>query len=176
MGQKLSLSSKAALHSAQRVLRSVRASLLSTTAARSASGSLKIARKIFASRTQIPCPISVIKPIANNMGIKISIGLSPGNSGQWVVGSGEIKTAHCPLSLCCLQSNSVSRQLSMRFNARHNLFSIHEGASSKRQATRSGARRKERSLNLRNYTAGELSKAEFLWQFIIRHKPNGPAW
>jgi hypothetical protein len=64
----------------------------------------------------------------------------------------------------------------MKFNARHNRFSIHEGVSSKRQATRSGARRKEGSLNLRNYTAGELSKAEFLWQFVIRHNPNGLAW
>jgi len=52
----------------------------------------------------------------------------------------------------CLQSNSVSRQLSMRFNARYNRFSIHERASSKRQAKRlrrQSASRKEESLNLR---------------------------
>jgi hypothetical protein len=89
----------------------------------------------------------------------------------------------------------------MRFNSRYNRISIHEGASSKRKAIRSGALRysagsvsdlslcqcalsmRLRSLtlpalyrNLRNYTAGELSKAEFLWQFVIRHKPNGQAW
>jgi hypothetical protein len=84
--------------------------------------------------------MTVIKASAINKGIKISIGLSPENSGQWIVGSGEIKTAHCPLSLYCLQSNSVSRQLSMKFNSRYNLFSIHEWASSKRRATRAGAR------------------------------------
>jgi hypothetical protein len=78
------------------------------------------------------------------------------------VGSEEIKTARYPLSLNCLQSNSVSSQLSMRFNARYYRFSINNRASSKRQATYSGARQKEKSLNLRDYTDGELSTAVFL--------------
>jgi hypothetical protein len=50
----------------------------------------------------------------------------------------------------------------MKFNARYNCFSIHEGETSKRQATRSGARRKNESLKLRDYTDGELSAAKFL--------------
>lgn len=62
----------------------------------------------------------------------------------------------------CLQSNYVSRQLSMRFNARYGRFSIYELALSKQQATRYCARRKEESLNLQDYTVGELSTAEYL--------------
>ena len=50
----------------------------------------------------------------------------------------------------------------MRFDARYNYFLIYERASSKRQATRSGVRRKEELLKLRDYTNGALSTAEFL--------------
>jgi hypothetical protein len=50
----------------------------------------------------------------------------------------------------------------MRFNARYGRFSIYELALSKQQATRYCARRKEESLNLQDYTVGELSTAEYL--------------
>src|SRR5262245_3136964 len=96
--------------------------------------------------------------------IKISIGLS-----RKMAGIGQHRPLHCPLStthrplsLNRLQSNSVRRQLSMRFDARYNCFSIHERASSKRRATRPGVRRKEEPLNLRDYTDGELSTAGLL--------------
>ena len=44
----------------------------------------------------------------------------------------------------------------MMFNARYNRFSIHEGASSKRQATRPGARRK-----MDHLTCGTIRLANF---------------
>src|SRR4030095_183159 len=60
--------------------------------------------------------------------IKISIGLSPENSGQWLVGSGEIKTAHCPLLTFSIlpaikfrQSstfNEIQRPIQLLFNPR----------------------------------------------------------
>ena len=62
----------------------------------------------------------------------------------------------------CLQSKSVIRQLSMRLKARYRRFSIYERESGKRQATRYCGRRKEESLNLRDYTVGELSTVEYL--------------
>src|SRR5262245_1459075 len=49
----------------------------------------------------------------------------------------------------CLQSNSISRQFSVGFNARNNRFSNHERVSGKRRTNHQSVRRKEGTLNLR---------------------------
>jgi hypothetical protein len=70
MAQKLSLDCKTEPHSAHRASRRVRESLLSMMEGVCDSGSPESARRIAASRIQIPWPMSVIKTSANKRLIK----------------------------------------------------------------------------------------------------------
>src|SRR5262249_764370 len=112
--------------------------------------STKSARKIAASKTQIPCPMTVTKARPNNQG-KISIGLSMKKRLE------NRRNSKPVLQTMCLQSNSVSRQFLVRPNARYNHFSTHKRALSKRRANTL------ESITFQamqwNYTGGELSMA-----------------